>query len=62
MKKLTKREENLKKNLNIMSREVRKLPPQVFQNEIVLSNIQVLKKYGGRIENLVRKHHGIVYG
>lgn len=36
MKKLTKREESLKKNLNVMAREVRKLPPTVFKNEIVL--------------------------
>lgn len=46
MTNLTNREQNLKRSLNTMAREVRKLPAEVFQNDVVLTNIHVLRKYG----------------
>ena len=62
MKTLNKKQKELKKDLRIVSRAVRELPPQVFDNKPVIKNIEVLRKYGSRIEALVKKHHGIVYG
>ena len=62
MKKLTKKQTEMKRDLNTMAREVRKLPPKIFKNDVVLSNIDNLERYGDAIENLIRFHHGIIYG
>ena len=62
MKTLNKKQKELQKDLRTVSHAVRELPPQIFENKPVIKNIDVLRKYGSRIEGLVRKHDGIVYG